>query len=353
MKAVFVILLTLTYGCGGHSSLGQAVESATDKSEKNSADSSRANAPVLPPEPVTAEGIGAQVRQTDEFNQSQKGLLDILLVIDNSGSMDSYQGRVASNLAALLQYISDSDWQIAVIGTKLSSCLSERITKNTPDVQSKYRSLVAQLRASGNGEYHFYKAIHGLKGECRGTVSSWLRDGSTIAVLIVSDQHNECHDNQDGDDSGQSLPRDGLCRGSDLIAHLQAIRPRGNAKLYGIVSRSAFLNPKVYSRVPPYIRTYADPGALNIFDAYGSIGDMDYSGTLQKISQSVQTALEDVFALTQVPLGEVEVKVNGAALTSAQFTIDAEGKQLKFDRGYVPPENAAITVSYSYRYRGN
>jgi len=253
MKAVFVILLTLTYGCGGHSSLGQAVERGTDKSEKNSADSSRANVPVRPPDPVTAEGIGGQVRQTDEFNQSQKGLLDILLVIDNSGSMGSYQGKVASNLAALLQYISDSDWQIAVIGTKLNDCLSERITKNTPDVQSKYQQLV-NLGAGGNGEFHFYKAIHGLKGECGGVTSSWLRDGSTIAVLIISDQHNECHDSRiDGDDSGQSLPSDGLCRGSDLVAHLQAIRPRGNTKLYGIV---------YFSTAYSYSFNHYDPGAL-------------------------------------------------------------------------------------------
>ena len=335
MKAVFVILLTLTYACGGHSSLGQYVESDADSSEKSSADSSSANVPARPPDPITAEGIDGLVRQTDEFNQSQKGLLDILLVIDNSGSMASYQGKVAANLAALLQHISESNWQIAVIGTKLNNCLSERITKNTPDVQSKYQSLVAQLRARGNGEYYFYKAIHGLKGECSGTVSSWLRDGSTIAVLIVGDQHNECHVRNDGDDSGQSLPPDGLCRGSDLVAHLKAIRPRGNAKLYGIVRSSAF--------------SQYDLNDLKVFSAHGSIEDMDYSGTLKKISQNVQTALEDVFTLKQVPRGEVEVKVDGKALTSAQFTIDAEGKQLKFDQGYVPPENAAITVSYSYR----
>lgn len=337
MKAVFVILWILSVGCGGHSSFEVHVATNQDEGEKNNAEGNSANVLALKSDPVTAEGIGGYAQRTDEFNQSQKGLLDILLVIDNSGSMASHQGNMAANLAALLQHISGSDWQIAVIGTKLSSCLSERITKNTPDEENKYQSLVAQLRASGNGEYYFYKAIHGLKGECRGTVSSWLRDGSTIAVLIVGDQHNECHGSNDGGDHrGEFLPPDGLCSGSDLVAHLQALRARDNAKLYGILPPSITFN-----------RFNSD--ALDIFDAYGSIRDRNYSDILQKISQSVQSALEDVFTLKQVPLGEVEVEVDGEALTRDQFTIEAENKQLKFDQGYVPPENAAIAVTYSYR----
>ena len=338
MKAVFVILWILTCACGGHSSLEVYVESGQEE-EKNSAEGNSANMFALKSDPVTAEGIGSYAQQTDEFNQSQKGLLDILLVIDNSGSMGSHQGKVAANLDALLQYIRASNWQIAVIGTKLSSCLSERITKNTPKVQSKYRQLV-NLGAMGNGEYYFYKAIHGLKGECNGTVSPWLRDGSTVAVLIVGDQFNECHERNDGGDhSGEALPPDGLCRSSDLVAHLQALRPRGKAKLYGIV----YLQPG-----NGYAFNYYNPEALNIFHAYGSISDKNYNNTLQTISQNVQTALENVFILSQVPFGEIEVKVDGQALTSAQYTIDAENKQLRFDRSYVPPENAALAISYTY-----
>ena len=279
---------------------------------------------------VQAMGAEGYVQYEDKFNQSQKGVLDILLVIDNSGSMQNSQYRLKQNLPALLQYVSASDWQIAVIGTKINNCLSERITKHMSNFEDKYKQLI-DLGAHGNGEYYFYKAIHGLKGECNGTTKSWLRNNSTVAILIVGDQHNECHGHHDGDDSG-SLPSDALCASSDLTAHLNSIRSSGNAKVYGIVSSSAF-------------NRYSNE--LSIFADYGAISDTSYAGTLEKISQNVQEVLEDVFMLSQVPSGEVKVVVNGNALASSKYTIDAQGKQLKFDQGYVPPEKASIVATYN------
>ncbi len=328
MKAVHVILLALTYGCGGQqSSFGE--HASQDESGRESADGSRASAAADKSDLVDAALASSYATWTDEFQQSGKPLLDILLVIDNSGSMSGYQGKLAANLAALLHYVRHSDWQIAVIGTKPRNCLSERITKNTPDFQSAYSQLVT-IGAGGNGEYYFYKAIHGLKGWCRDTTSAWLRDSSTVAVLIVGDQHNECH----GDSNdGAPLPSSAACEGRDLAAYLKSIRPEAKAKVYGIVPSAGRFN------------SY-DPNALSIFHAYGHVSG-SYDDTLQKISRSVHAML-DTFTLAKVPRGSAEVRVNGETLATAQYTIDAAERQLSFDQGYVPPEAAAIEVTYDY-----
>ena len=281
---------------------------------------------------------------TDKLNQSQRGVLDILLVIDNSGSMRSVQEKLQSNLPDLLTHISNSDWQIAVTGTKLGDCLSARITKETPDFEQRYRELV-NVGYTGNGEFHFSKAIDGLKGECSSGKVSWLRKSSSIAVVIITDQHNECYGYQDGDDSG-ALPETGLlCKSSDLKALLAEVRPKGNAQVYGLL-------PDMDVQENWWERFIAqDPGVVDIFKAYGSVTDSSYDSTLQDISKHVFDTLEDVFILSYVPAGDVAVKVNGNDVDGSLYTIETDGNLIRFDKGYVPTSGSEIEVSYSYFYK--
>lgn len=274
---------------------------------------------------------------TDKFNQNQRGVLDILLVIDNTGSMKYVQEKLKSNLPDLLTHISNSDWQIAVTGTKISNCLSERITKKTPDFEKIYSELV-NLGASGNGEYHFLKAMDGLKGLCDSSNVSWLRESSSIAVVIVTDQYNECHIYQDGDDSGVLLPDTTLCESSDLKALLAEMRPKGNAQVYGLL-------PSI-GEWEKYIEQ--DPEVGDIFKAYGSVEDDSYDSTLQDISKHVFDTLEDVFTLSHIPAGSVAVKVNDNDVDESLYTIEADSNLLRFDEGYVPTSGSDIEVSYSY-----
>ena len=277
---------------------------------------------------VTVKGMGNYAKQIDEFNQNQKGVLDILLVIDNSGSMQDEQDELANNLPALLEYIKNSDWQIAVISTTKDQCLSARVTKHTPNFARRYKEMVNLGTGGSSSELYFYQAIQGLKGRCSNKNTTWLRDNSTVAVVIVGDEGSRCN--------GYGLQ---TCKSSDLSTHLSRIRPNGNAKVYGLLPSSSKWQVEVST----------DPTVLSIFAAYGSIHDTSYADTLRKISQNVHNVLGNVFALSQEPSGVVNVVVNGQELTSAQYTIDIEGnKQLKFDKGYVPPEKATIAASYRY-----
>ena len=260
------------------------------------------------------------------FDQKQRGVLDILLVIDNSGSMRPIQKKLQQNLANLLEAITDSNWQIAVIGTKRADCLQRTvINKNTNNYQQEYARLV-DLGASGDGEYLVYSAIRGLDNICDGQQGkAWLRDGSSIAVLMVSDQDNECG-------APFPLPNNARCSIDDLRAHLNKLRPDNNARVYGLVdSNNASLD------------RWQD---FSIFSSHGSVFSQSYDHILQNISRDVSTMLLDQFRLESLPIaGSVTVEVDGDQLENHEYSVS--GQNIVFDQGYLPEENTRITVSYT------
>ena len=301
----------------------------------------------------TPKPIAGSEAITETFDQSQRGVLDILLVLDNSGSMGLIIAKVMENLPDLLTHIDASNWQIAVTGTKVLDCVSSRITKQTPDYEEKYRALVNQ-GVSSNGEWYFLKAIDSLRSNIltRGSVGNlwqcanvnpWLRENSSIAVIIVADQHNECFGYHDADDvvSLSVLDTDPLykkCKSSDLANALQEMRPKGNAKVYGLLP-----SPATWEA-----HKDKDPGVSSIFAASGLVADASYAPIFQNISENVQDILEDVFVLSHVSVGEVKVEVDGNEVSSTLYTIRADSKQLVFDKQYVPTAGQKIKVSYRY-----
>jgi len=64
---------------------------------------------------------GTDAMQTDRFRQGDQPKVDILWVMDNSGSFEDYQARISENLPAFLTYANQNgiDWQIAVTTTGL------------------------------------------------------------------------------------------------------------------------------------------------------------------------------------------------------------------------------------------
>ena len=318
---LFLFIALITVGCGQKMSM-----LSSQTVEKNAADL------------VSNKVQVGNADTTDTFNQNQKGVLDILLVIDNTGSMQSVQEKLRANLPDLLTHIKKSDWQIAVTGTKVDNCLSARITKETSDFEQKYSELV-NIGATGNGEYHFLKAMDGLKGNCSSGNISWLREGSSIAVVIVTDQYNECHEYNDGGDGNVGiLPSDAVCQSSDLKALLTEMRPKGNAQVYGLLP--------VIEMWKQFITK--DPGVVDIFKVHGPVHADSYETTLQEISKHVLDTLEDVFTLSHVPVGNVKVKVNNNDVDASLYTVEKDSKIIRFDKKYVPTINSNIEVSYSY-----
>jgi hypothetical protein len=266
----------------------------------------------------------------DLFDQTAEpgGILDVMLVVDNSGSMAEEQTNLASKLDPLLSYVSGSDWRIAVNTTDPNNgCVTDLITKQDSDQSTKFSTAVTKGTSGSGNERGILQARSGLEGACLST--PWIRAQSTVAVLIISDEDN-CSVNG-GHCAGQSYATN-----SYLYDYLNQIRVAGStAKVYGIISHPSQPCSSAYNVGTQYADIISRTGGT-----WGDICESDYSATLRSISQDIAASLKSQFALSHTPVaGSLEVYINdirqnsGFTLTAniVEFsTAPAAGSRIKF-----------------------
>ena len=266
--------------------------------------------------------------ESESFTQAHRGILDILLAIDNSGSMYSEIAQVRSNLSNLLAHISDSNWQIAMVKAEpYGTCQVEgKITSNTANYAQAYIDMLS-FSLEGGTEHMLKKARWALAGKSGTNCSgSWLRSNSTVAVIIVSDEKHQCPDSN-------------FCSPT---------------------AYSNFVNSFAHT-VKTYGFTVWNSTNRAIFAEHGSITG-DYAPILKKISANIQATLKDIFTLKKTPDGKtITVQVSNTTVPACNNPKQATGcyeiitttndsgtsSAVQFFN-YTPPQAAAITVDYSY-----
>ena len=99
---------------------------------------------------VTQTGNSGTTR-TDTFTRAtHKGLLDLLLVIDDSKSMSTVHGYLVAGLSNLLNSISNSNWQIKVIDVDDSNMCDHTIINENN--KSHFKTLLTNFSASPNDD---------------------------------------------------------------------------------------------------------------------------------------------------------------------------------------------------------
>lgn len=271
---------------------------------------------------------------TEAFNQGTSGVVDILVVIDNSGSMAEEQLNLSTKLGPLLQEIANTDWQISVITTDAANeCSRALISKGQANAAALFSTAISAGVSGSGDEEGIYRARQGL--ECTIMGKSWLRPNSSLAVLWVTDEDN-CSD-------GSTCPAARAFAADPNYVKLSTVfngRVIGtNARFYGIY------------RIPGDATCTTAPAAGADYHqlvtgsngAFGSICANDYTPTLQAISKNIASTLKAQFTLKDTPdAGSLVVKVNDVQKT-AGFTVT--GTTLTFTD--VPPANAKIDVTYT------
>jgi len=293
-----------------------------------------------------AQGTDLKV-QSETFAQNSRasGTLDLLIVVDNSGSMSEEQSNLSSKLAPLLSFVSASDWRVGVVTTDPNDgCLRGLISKSDQAASSTFTQAVqAGIKGSGN-ERGILQAVNGLKGECN-PGGSWLRPQSTVGVLIVSDEDN-CSD-------GKGCGTDPWAQANYLTDYLHSIRQPGiNARVYGLIGHPSLTSTQcktMASKANQYAAAISETGGT-----WGSICDADYSATLQAISQDISVILLTQFTLKHVPLnGALKVYFNDVEQTSGytihenivEFSVaPAAGVEVRFDYQFnaIPPKTSFV-----------
>jgi hypothetical protein len=306
--------------------------------------------PALPPVQLrdfsqdTREVRQVQVKQGSSgasnnqiHNVTAMGIVDIVVVVDNSGSMQEEQTNLSTRMAPLLSAIRDSDWKMVVVSTDANNeYFRGPISKSTFNYENTFSNYVMNAGVRGSGlERPILRAVDALRWRPF-LGGSWLRPNSTVAVVILTDEDN-CHiDN----DRGYGCSGFSDASGDYLTNYLSNIRTVGtDARVYGI-----FWHPSQTQAQCGTALKQADIIA-NVVQrtggTWGSICDADYSATLSKISNDVAKILKADFVLGSQPdQGTFRMTVNGQAWTDYQLS----GRQVTFTRK--PPVGAVIRVEY-------
>jgi hypothetical protein len=280
------------------------------------------------------QGHDGTVR-TETFSVSRAGLLDILVVVDNSTSMEEEQANLSQKLSALTSAIDDTNWQLGVINMS-SPCLrlGRVIRRNDPDREQAFRQAASVGMNNNVVEKGYPMAIRALRGECFGTVNPWIRPGSSVAVLVVSDEDN-CGSNN----GSNACALDYGKTATEMTQFLRQIRPVDKAKLYGI---HWIPNDTSCGTALGEAWKYQE-GVQSTGGIAGSICDTDYTSTLRQISQDVRRTVTKEFALAEIPdMRVLQVSVDGETL-AAGFTVT--GNTIKLDQAN--EGRTTLVVSYS------
>ncbi|NRA46571.1 MAG: hypothetical protein HRU09_16595 [Oligoflexales bacterium] len=295
-------------------------------------------------ETYTQGTLGTFAEQAE--TQNDLGMMDILVVVDNSGSMGDEHNKIKTKLPELVDKIAGFDWQVRVVSTSLKKPKKDIfdifpaddkcdrfpvIPSSNPDAANIFMQQIEELGTKGDSEERgIKKAIRGITCDD----DPWLRDGADLAVLFVTDEDSYRSFLGLGHDDAKPSELKALLN-SRVAAGLTDI-----AKLYGIfdlpnVACDDAKNADIY-----YNELILDP----IYGGYaGSICDPDSTATFEKISLDLRNQLISVFTLQYLPTPEtVSIVVNGVALTPDDFTID--GNQVSL---LVAPEpGSEILISY-------
>ena len=267
---------------------------------------------------------------SESFNQKNLGILDLLIVVDNSRSMEQEQLNLSKRLGALLLKINDSDWRMNVVTTDpKDGCSRAILKKGDPDLAKKFE-LAVTPGVEGNGfEEGIRMAVEGLS--CQ--TADWVRPNSSVAVLFVSDEDNCSQNGVDCKGSGYEQPEALI----EFFEKKMARIPGKTSRVYGIFWEPGTACEGAFNEAIQYSTLVKRTGGQ-----WGSICDSDYSATLNRISADVNDLLISELELKNRPVAStVRVKVDGVERNDGYKVID---NKIVFET--VPTYGSRIEVSY-------
>ena len=288
--------------------------------------------------------------QVDLLRQAD-GIVDILWVIDNSGSMANQRKVLVNNFDRfLLELLTlKVDWQMGVVSTNPPDLAKLRgtvkvISTTTPDPKAVFTANTAFGPSRIRWEQGLRQAELALTGANvipGGPNDGFLRPKAALAIIAVAN-----------DDDGSYGTTDYYARS------FRSLKGKGNE---GLVSFSTIAGTTPSGCTPPgeenYFGSLAKPAfrfaavATKTGGVVGSICDASFENTLVQIAEALNT-LRRVFPLTLVPLlSTLTVTINGVVIPHDAINgwdYRADTNSIVFLGNYIPPPAAMIRVEYAF-----
>ena len=289
----------------------------------------RSNDPHTPIADAGASGIATNGNEMSEsWVQQPNSKLDIVWVVDNSGSMSLYQSKLGINMVLFMNLLLsfNPDYQMGFITTDDDSWLGgQTINSATPYPTNMAVSIINSAGLNGSGQE---AGLQQLKSCFEGgACASWSRPDAELVAIFVSDEF-------------------------DQSPHLYTTYKN----FFDSIRPNSFTPFAIIGDVPsgcggPAFPADAGWGYWDLVNAYSSkwwsICDYDWGAQMQEIATSA--ILETTFFLAQPdPMEEtIEVFVNGQPVNDGWYYDDQTNSGV-FDYEDVPQSGDLIQIMYSY-----
>ncbi|MCU0695326.1 MAG: choice-of-anchor D domain-containing protein [Myxococcaceae bacterium] len=284
-------------------------------------------------------------RQTDTFQQDRQPRADILLVIDDSGSMFDKQLSLSNNFSSFIQYAvtANVDYQIGVTTTDVSQNGVLRttgaggrfLTNTTPNVQSHFSNLVRVGTSGSATEQAFEGATRALTSpNIAGANAGFVRPDANLAVVVVSDA---------GDQSNQP------------VSYYENLLI--NVKGFSNLSRFTFSVIGPFLPTAPSGCSYDSPGQATRYTSLitrtggvrEEICNTNWAAALQGLGRTA-FGFRTQFFLTNTPdqsQGGINVLINGQPAPPSTYMYDAASNSVRFQPNTTPQPGQTLTVDYA------
>ncbi|MDD9951997.1 MAG: VWA domain-containing protein [Zetaproteobacteria bacterium] len=147
-----------------------------------------------------------------QLRRNAEATVDVVLILDSSGSMSDNSKKVREQLASLFQQIKSLDWRLRIASTDLyDACDYPVLSRGDKGYLETYRQVIDRI-IEQNGQ-RTERGIESAEAvlQCE---DGWLREESAVAVIIVSDEDNCSNGWQNCDrDRDKQPPRKGQQEG--------------------------------------------------------------------------------------------------------------------------------------------
>lgn len=277
-------------------------------------------------------GEGAEDPLFEEsFEQALLSKVDILWVVDNSGSMSDDLVTVGNNFDAFIQVFIDYDldYQVGVITTDVDNpaqsgnLVGPFVTPATPDPVATFVDQI-DLGATGSASEQGFEAIQLALTEplLSGNNAGFMREDAALAAIVVTDEDNS---------STQSY--------TNFVNWFEALKPTDDLTTFSAICEQLFIDCGKYA---------------NAADATGGItGDIassDYSTVMDQIALTT-AGMTVSFDLEAVPsdLSRTTVTVEGVEIPNSStngWIYDTADQAVVFTGSAVPQPGESGTIIY-------
>ncbi|HXH30855.1 MAG TPA: vWA domain-containing protein [Bacteriovoracaceae bacterium] len=281
-------------------------------------------------------GTQKQVAVTEDFNQPDQAVkdLDILWVVDNSGSMTDEQIDLGKHFDLFIKNFMNKNinFKMAITTTDATpefnglmvegsdTKLTSAAAKADPAQFLSHFNELVKVGVKGSGEE---KGLQTADAFVKKYGPTFLRSNAYLAVVIISDE----------EDQSALSP-------AEYATELKKVKSNpGLVKVYSIVDKT-LSNPE--PAVTVGFKRYAQASEATA----GTVLDIreSFSNTLTEMSEKLIN-LMDSFALANQPVdGSLKVFVNGILTTD--YAYDLESQSILFHHNSIPGAKAKIKVTY-------